>query len=298
MIRIKSLSLKTFMQLTDPSFKKKTRSAKSVPVGSFKIGKKQPLTLISGPCVIESEDHALETAEFLKNLCFSLKINLIYKSSYDKANRSSYLSFRGPKIQEGLRILEKVKKTFDIPILTDIHLPEEAHPASEVCDILQIPAFLCRQTDLIVAAAQTDKVINVKKGQFMAPWDMKNVVEKIRTLGNEKIILTDRGTSFGYNNLVSDMRSIPILQSLGYPVCFDASHSVQLPGGKKNRSGGQREFIPVLAKAAIAAGCDCLFLETHPVPSQAKSDKDSVYPFQDLAPLLRELQQIYQIVHV
>lgn len=269
-----------------------------VSVKDFKIGTHQPLTLISGPCVIESEKQALMTAGFLKELCASLKMNLIYKSSYDKANRSSHESFRGPQLEKGLTILAKIRNEFDIPVLTDIHNPEEAEIVSQVCDILQIPAFLCRQTDLLIAAGKTKAVINIKKGQFMAPWDMKNVVEKIQATGNKKIILTDRGTSFGYNNLVSDMRSIPILQKMGFPVCFDASHSVQLPGGKKTRSGGQREFIPTLAKAAVAAGCDCLFLETHPNPDRAKSDKDSVYPFKDLEALLKEIQQIYAITHV
>ena len=210
-----------------------------VDLGSFKIGKNQPLAILSGPCVIESEDHALMTAEKLKEMCDLLDIRLVYKSSYDKANRSSFHSFRGPGLQEGLRILERVKKEFDIPVLTDVHSPEEARAAGSVCDILQIPAFLCRQTDLIVAAAETGAVINVKKGQFMAPWDMGNVVQKILSTGNQKIILTDRGSTFGYNNLVSDMRSIPIMQKFGFPVCFDATHSVQLPGGNGSSSGGQ-----------------------------------------------------------
>ncbi|MBS0627264.1 MAG: 3-deoxy-8-phosphooctulonate synthase, partial [Verrucomicrobia bacterium] len=260
---------------------------KDVSLPHFTIGKGHPLVIFSGPCVIESEDLALSTAEFLKNLCEKLGIHLVYKSSYDKANRSSFHSFRGPGLEEGLRILEKVKKTFNVPILTDIHSPEEASSVASVCDILQIPAFLCRQTDLVVAAAKTGAVINVKKGQFMAPWDMENVVQKILSTGNEKIILTDRGTTFGYNNLVSDMRAIPIMQKFGFPVCFDATHSVQLPGGHGTSSGGQREFIPTLAKSAIAAGCNCLFLESHPNPALAKSDKDSVVPFSEL-PLFLE----------
>lgn len=233
---------------------------KDVPVHNFIIGKGQPLAVMSGPCVIESEAHALETASFLVELFASLGLNFIYKSSYDKANRSAHSSFRGPGLTEGLRILKKVKDTFNVPVVTDIHSPEEAKEAGKVCDILQIPAFLCRQTDLITAAAETGAVISVKKGQFMAPWDMDNVIKKIEAAGNDKIILVDRGTSFGYNNLVSDMRSIPIMQKLGFPVCFDASHSVQLPGGNGTSSGGQREFIPTLAKAAIAAGCNCLFM--------------------------------------
>jgi 2-dehydro-3-deoxyphosphooctonate aldolase (KDO 8-P synthase) len=270
---------------------------KEIPVKDFLIGKKQPLVVMSGPCVIESEDHALSTAEMLVNIFRDLKgVNLIYKSSYDKANRSAHASFRGPGLEKGLKILERVKQEFGIPILTDVHSPEEAIAAGQVCDILQIPAFLCRQTDLIVAAAKTGAVINVKKGQFMAPWDMHNVVEKIIAAGNEKIILTDRGTTFGYNNLVSDMRTIPIMQKLGFPVCFDASHSVQIPGGLGHASGGQREFIPTLTRAAIAAGCNCLFIESHPDPASAKSDKDSVYPLSELPKLLIEVLQIYHLV--
>ncbi len=262
----------------------------------FKIGRKQPLAVLCGPCVIENEDLALSTAHFLKELCEKLEINLIYKSSYDKANRSSGCSFRGLGIEEGLKILEKVKKQFDVPVVTDVHSPQDAEMAGQVCDVLQIPAFLCRQTDLILAAAKTGSIINVKKGQFMAPWDMKNVVEKILSTGNNQIILTDRGASFGYNNLVSDMRAIPIMQKLGFPVCFDATHSVQLPGGNGTSSGGQREFIPTLAKAAIAAGCNCLFMEAHPDPSRALSDKDSVISFKQLPHLLTTLKRLYEII--
>ena len=267
-----------------------------IDLKGFKIGKGHPLTLMSGPCVIESEELALSTAEFLKKLCLELGINLIYKSSYDKANRSSFTSPRGPGLEKGLRILEKVKKEFEIPVLTDVHSPEEAIAAASVCDIIQIPAFLCRQTDLIFAAASTGAVINVKKGQFMAPWDMKNVVDKIQSAGNQRIILTDRGTSFGYNNLVSDMRAIPIMQKFGFPVFFDATHSVQLPGGHGTSSGGQREFIPTLSKAAIAAGCNGLFMESHPNPKEALSDKDSVIPFSQLPALLKTLKRIYVIL--
>jgi 2-dehydro-3-deoxyphosphooctonate aldolase (KDO 8-P synthase) len=267
-----------------------------VKVKNFLLGKKERLALISGPCVIESEAHALDAAIALKSICLNLDIPFIYKSSYDKANRSSYHSWRGPGLEEGLRILEKIKKECDVPVTTDVHSPEEATAAGEVCDILQIPAFLCRQTDLIVAAAKTGRVVNVKKGQFLAPWDMKNVVDKILSMNNEQIILTERGASFGYNNLVSDMRAIPIMQGLGFPVCFDASHSVQLPGGRGTSSGGQREFIPTLARAAVAAGCDCLFIEAHPDPAHAKSDKESVLPFEELSILLKEVVQIYDIV--
>ncbi|MBI2742936.1 MAG: 3-deoxy-8-phosphooctulonate synthase [Chlamydiales bacterium] len=267
-----------------------------VPVKDFFISEKEPLAVMCGPCVIEGEDEALFAAEYLKRLFSDLGIELIYKSSYDKANRSSFSSFRGPGLEEGLRILERVKKEFDLPVLTDVHSPEEATAAGAVCDIIQIPAFLCRQTDLVTAAGKSGAVVNVKKGQFMAPWDMGNAVEKILATGNRKIILTDRGTTFGYNNLVSDMRGIPIMQRYGFPVCFDATHSVQLPGGNGTASGGQREFIPTLAKAAVAAGCNCLFIEAHPDPSRAKSDKDSVVPFAELPALLKQVLGIYELI--
>lgn len=269
---------------------------KTVKIAHFLIGKNQPLALISGPCVIESEEHALKCAEHLQKMMLELGIPLIYKSSYDKANRSSYSSFRGPGLEEGLRILEKVKKELNIPVLTDVHSPEEAEAAAEVCDVIQIPAFLCRQTDLIIAAGRTGAVVNVKKGQFMAPWDMKNVVDKLESVGNYNIILTDRGFTFGYNNLVSDMRAIPLMEKLGYPVCFDASHSAQLPGGLGTSSGGQRELIPHLAKASVAAGCHCLFIESHPDPQNAKSDKETVMPFDSLKRLMQEAKQISEIV--
>lgn len=262
----------------------------------FSIGKGEPLAILSGPCVIESEDHCLMTAEALKRIFSKFPIHLIFKASYDKANRSAYSSFRGPGLQEGLRILEKVKKELDIPVVTDVHSPEEAFAAGQVCDLIQIPAFLCRQTDLITAAAKTGIPVTVKKGQFMAPWDMGNVVEKIRSAGNQNIILTDRGTTFGYNNLVCDMRSIPIMQGFDVPVCFDATHAVQLPGGLGNASGGQREYIPVLAKAALAAGANCLFMEAHPNPSQAKSDAASVLDLKDLPPLLSVLDKLYGLI--
>lgn len=269
---------------------------RKVPVKNFFIGKGNPLTVMCGPCVIEDESHTLKSAEALKKIFEPFPINLIFKSSYDKANRSAYKSFRGPGIQEGLRILERVKKEIDLPIVTDVHSSEEATIAGQVCDIIQIPAFLCRQTDLLVAAAQTNAVVSVKKGQFMAPWDMGNVVNKIETAGNNKIILIDRGTSFGYNNLVSDMRAIPIMQTFGYPVCFDATHSVQLPGGQGETSGGQREFIPILAKASLAAGADCLFMEAHPDPVNAKSDAAAVLDFKELPGLLNVLSKLYELM--
>ena len=268
----------------------------NVPVSKFSIGLGHPLAVMSGPCVIESLDHTLFAAAALKKIFQEAQVNFIFKSSYDKANRSSIHSFRGPGLEEGLRILERVKQEFDVPVTTDVHSPEDAKSAGEVCDILQIPAFLCRQTDLIIAAAETKRVVNIKKGQFMAPWDMKNVVDKCQSIGNPHVILTDRGTTFGYNNLVSDMRGIQIMQQLGVPVCFDATHSVQLPGGRGDTSGGQREFIPLLAKAAIASGANCLFMEAHEDPKNAKSDSASVMDFKELPKLLSVLRQIYEIV--
>ncbi len=264
--------------------------------GEIAIGKDHPLVVISGPCVIESEDHAIQTAKELKKIFTDAGIQFIYKSSYDKANRSSIDSYRGPGLKEGLRILKKVKEELDVPVFTDIHHPEEAAPAAEVCAVLQIPAFLCRQTDLLIAAGNTNAVINIKKGQFMSPWDMEHVVKKILSTGNKKIILTDRGTSFGYNNLVSDMRTIPVLQKFGFPVCFDASHSVQLPGGMGAQSGGQREFIPTLAKSALAAGANLLYIESHNNPDKALSDKHSVIPFEALKTLLNEVRPLYELI--
>lgn len=269
---------------------------KKVPVHNFFIGEGEPLAVMSGPCVIEGEEFALATARELASLAEKLGISFVYKSSYDKANRSAGSSFRGPGLKEGLRVLKRVKEELGVPVLTDVHSPEEAVEAGRVCDIIQIPAFLCRQTDLILAAAGTGAVVNVKKGQFMAPWDMKNVVDKILSTGNDKIILTDRGTTFGYNNLVSDMRGIPLMKQMGFPVCFDASHSVQIPGGHGSASGGQREFIPTLSRASIASGANCLFIESHPDPAHAKSDKDSVYPFSHLPQLLKELKQLHALV--
>jgi 2-dehydro-3-deoxyphosphooctonate aldolase (KDO 8-P synthase) len=268
----------------------------TVKFKKFSIGKGQPLTILSGPCVIESEEHCMKMAEELKKMLAKHSIHLIFKASYDKANRSSYASFRGPGIDEGLRILEKVKNELELPIVTDVHSVEEACAAAEVCDLIQIPAFLCRQTDLINAAAKTGVPITVKKGQFMAPWDMVNVVEKIRSAGNNNIILTDRGTSFGYNNLVCDMRSIPIMQSFGVPVCFDATHAVQLPGGLGHASGGQREHVPTLAKAALAAGANCLFIESHDHPENAKSDAATVLPLNELNRLLGIFERLYDLI--
>lgn len=267
-----------------------------VPIKDFFIGPGGSFVVMSGPCVIESEDHCLKAAETLKKMFEKHQVRLIFKSSYDKANRSSYHSFRGPGLQEGLRILQRVQQELDLPIVTDVHTPEEAQAAGEVCEVIQIPAFLCRQTDLVVAAALTGAVISVKKGQFLAPWDMENVVDKIVSANNQKIILVDRGTTFGYNNLVSDMRSIPIMQGLNYPVCYDATHAVQKPGGLGNQSGGDREFIPILAKAALAAGANCLFIESHPDPVKAKSDSASVMDFKDLDLLLPQFKQLFDLI--
>ncbi len=228
----------------------------------------------------------MQCAEFLVPLFEKKGVPFIFKASYDKANRSSLNSFRGPGIEEGLKILEKIRDTFSIPVFTDIHSPEEARQAADVCDVIQIPAFLCRQTDLLIAAGNTGAIVNVKKGQFMAPWDMKNVIDKLESTGNNNIVITERGTSFGYNNLVSDMRAIPIMEKLGHPILYDATHSVQLPGGNGEYSGGQREFIPALSRAALAAGATGIYAEAHPDPDNAMSDAASVIPFSELPDLI------------
>lgn len=264
-------------------------SSFALDMKTFTIGKGQPLAFLLGPCVIESETHALQCAEYLSALARLKGFPLIFKASYDKANRSAYSSFRGVGIEEGLRILEKVRDTFGIPVITDVHSPEEASVAGSICDMIQIPAFLCRQTDLILAAGQSGAAVNVKKGQFLAPWDVNQIVEKLHSVGCHRVLLTDRGTSFGYNNLVSDMRALPIMAQTGHPTCFDASHSVQLPGGLGNMSGGQRHFIPTLAQAAVASGADSLFIECHPNPEEALSDKHTVYPFDQMGQLIDSL---------
>jgi 2-dehydro-3-deoxyphosphooctonate aldolase (KDO 8-P synthase) len=261
------------------------------------IGPGEPLVMLCGPCVIESEEHTLRCASELQKIFAPFNIRLIFKASYDKANRSSIHSFRGPGLDEGLKILQKVQSEFGLPVVTDVHTPEEAAIVGAICEVIQIPAFLSRQTDLIVAAGQTVATVNVKKGQFLSPWEMKNVVEKLESVGGKKILLTDRGTSFGYNNLVTDFRSIPIMQSFGVPVCFDASHSVMLPGGLGTASGGQREFIPTLSKAAIAAGANAIFMEAHPHPESAKSDAATVMPFDELKRLLPILERLYAAVN-
>ncbi len=269
---------------------------KELTVGSVKIGGGRPLVLIAGPCVIESEDASLRHAERLMTICNGLGMPLIFKSSYDKANRTSIHAFRGPGLEEGLRILEKVKNSLGIPVLSDIHSIEQVAPAAQVLDILQIPAFLCRQTDLLIAAARTGKVINIKKGQFLAPWDMRNVVGKMLSSDNDNIILTERGASFGYNNLVVDMRSFPVMRSYGYPVVFDATHSVQLPGGQGESSGGQREFVETLARAAVATGIDGIFMEVHEDPAAALCDGPNSIPLSELPVLLKRLQSIDTVV--
>ena len=269
---------------------------REISIDSVKIGAGRPLVLIAGPCVIESEEATLRHAERLMTICNGLSMPLIFKASYDKANRTSIGAFRGPGLKEGLRILAKVKESLGLPVLSDIHSIEQIAPAAEVLDVLQIPAFLCRQTDLLVAAARSGRVINVKKGQFLAPWDMKNVAGKLAASGNENIILTERGVSFGYNNLVVDMRSFPVMRASGYPVVFDATHSVQLPGGQGESSGGQREFVEYLSRAAVATGIDGIFMEVHEDPDKALCDGPNSIPLSELALLLKKLRAIDAVV--
>ena len=259
----------------------------------YPLGGDHPFFLIAGPCAIESRDHALRTAERVKGICDRLGIPLIYKSSFDKANRSSTGSYRGPGMDEGLAILQAVRQEVGVPVLTDVHTPDQAAPVAEAVDVLQTPAFLCRQTDFIQAVAATGKPVNIKKGQFLAPWDMANVVDKARQTGNDDIMVCERGVSFGYNNLVSDMRSLPVMAETGAPVVFDATHSVQLPGGAGGASGGQREFVPTLASAAAGAGIDGLFMETHEDPDSAPSDGPNMWPLDRLEPLLTRLLGIH-----
>ncbi|WP_336762163.1 3-deoxy-8-phosphooctulonate synthase [Asaia sp. VD9] len=262
----------------------------TISLGNLTIGNQQSFTLIAGPCQIESRAHAREMAAGLAEICGDLGIGWIYKSSFDKANRTSLKAQRGIGLAEGLDILAGIREEFGCPVLTDVHGPEQCAPAAEAVDVLQIPAFLCRQTDLLLAAGETGRAINVKKGQFLAPWDMANVAAKIASTGNEKIMLCDRGTSFGYNTLVSDMRGLPIMASTGYPVVFDATHSVQQPGGLGGASGGQREFVPTLARAAVAIGVAAVFIETHENPDQAPSDGPNMVPLAEMRGLLKTLQ--------
>ncbi|EDP66399.1 2-dehydro-3-deoxyphosphooctonate aldolase [alpha proteobacterium BAL199] len=261
-------------------------TSKPVTVGSITIANDRPFTLIAGPCQIESRDHAMEVAEVLAAICGKAGVPLIYKSSYDKANRTSVAGQRGIGMTAGLQILADVRERFGCPVLTDVHEPPQCAAAAEYVDVLQIPAFLCRQTDLLLAAGATGKVVNVKKGQFLAPWEMKNVADKVASTGNQRILLTERGVSFGYNTLVSDMRSLPEMAKTGYPVVFDATHSVAQPGGKGTSSGGQREFAPVLARAALAVGAAAVFMECHPDPDNAPSDGPNMVRLADLPALL------------
>ena len=262
---------------------------KIIDINGVKIGGKEPFALITGPCQLESLDHARMMAERIAEACAPTKTGFIFKASYDKANRSSISTKRGLGMEEGLTILSKIREEFGCPILTDVHDAHQCAPAGEAVDVIQIPAFLCRQTDLLLAAGETGAAINVKKGQFLAPWDMGNVAEKIASTGNERIMLCDRGTSFGYNTLVSDFRGLPIMAATGYPVVFDATHSVQQPGGQGTTSGGQREFAPVLARAAVAVGVSALFIETHEDPDNAPSDGPNMIPIEEMQALIGNL---------
>ncbi|HQP09929.1 MAG TPA: 3-deoxy-8-phosphooctulonate synthase, partial [Candidatus Omnitrophota bacterium] len=267
-----------------------------ITIGNVKIGGKAPLVLIAGPCVIENRLLVLKTASAIKRIAAKLKIPFIFKASYDKANRTSVKSFRGPGLDQGLEILKEVKARIGVPVLSDVHSVSEAEQAAQVLDVLQIPAFLCRQTDLLIAAGKTGKVVNIKKGQFLAPADIAEAVKKIEYAGNRKILLTERGTSFGYNNLVTDFRSLAIMGETGYPVIFDATHSVQRPGGLGAVSGGNSEYIPLLSRCGVAAGCDGIFMEVHPDPSQALSDGPNMLPLNQLEKLLIDLKAIDKIV--
>ena len=269
---------------------------REVAVGKIRIGGSNPLALIAGPCVIESEASALRHAKALKAIARKAGIPFIYKASYDKANRTSVSSFRGPGIKKGLEILKRIKEELNLPVLSDVHSIEEVKEAAKVLDVIQIPAFLCRQTDLILQAARTGKPVNIKKGQFLAPWDMKHVVNKIESAGNKNILLTERGVSFGYNTLVSDFRSLLIMKELGYPVIYDATHSVQSPGGMGEKSGGDRKYIPYLAMASVTCGCDAVFMEVHEEPDSALSDGPNMICLSELEGLLTKLVKIERAV--
>ncbi len=270
--------------------------SKEISLGPLRLGAGNPLFLIAGPCVIESEAHARMMAEKVAKIAADARVPYIFKASYDKANRTSVKAFRGPGAQEGLRILGKIKADLQVPVLTDIHDASQAGPASEVCDVLQIPAFLARQTELLIAAGKTGRIINLKKAQYLSPWDMANVAEKVASTGNSKILLTERGASFGYQNLVVDFRSFPVMQKTAYPVVFDVSHSVQLPGGQGHASGGQPQFIEPLARAGVAAGVDGIFLETHDNPAAALSDGPNALPLAQLPALLAKLKELGTLV--
>ena len=271
-------------------------SNKSVKCGKLNISNTGPFTLIAGPCQLENEKHALEVSTELKEITDKLGIGLIYKTSFDKANRTSLKGKRGAGLEKSLPIFDKIRKEIGVPVLTDVHTAEQCETISKHVDVLQIPAFLCRQTDLLVAAAKTGKVINVKKGQFLAPWDMANVTKKIEDSGNKNILVTERGASFGYNTLVSDMRSLPIMAKIGFPVVFDATHSVQQPGGMGDKSGGQREFVEHLSRAAIAVGVAAIFIETHPDPDNAPSDGPNMVPLSKMPELLKQLVEIDNLI--
>lgn len=269
---------------------------REINIGGAVIGGDHPLVIIAGPCVIEDEDVTFFTAGKLKEICNTVGLPLLFKSSYDKANRTSLSSYRGPGMDRGLRILSDVKRRYHLPVLSDVHSVDEVKPASEVLDALQIPAFLCRQTDLILAAAKTGKPVNIKKGQFLAPWDMKNIIEKFTSTGNHNLFISERGTSFGYNNLVVDFRGVPIMRSFGYPLIFDVTHSLQLPGGKGSSSGGQREFAEPLARAAVAVGVDGLFMEVHPEPERALCDGPNMIKLASVHNLLKTMKDIHTLI--
>ncbi|OHE60512.1 MAG: 3-deoxy-8-phosphooctulonate synthase [Thermodesulfovibrio sp. RBG_19FT_COMBO_42_12] len=269
---------------------------KEINITGTKLGGGNPLFIVAGPCVIESEEVIFYTAERLKKICERIGLPLLFKSSYDKANRTSLSSFRGPGLEKGLRILSDMRSKFDIPVISDVHSVEEVKPAADVLDALQIPAFLCRQTDLILSASQTGKPVNVKKGQFLAPWDVKNIIEKFTSTGNQKIFITERGTSFGYNNLVVDFRGLSIMRSFGYPVIFDVTHSLQLPGGQGSCSGGQREFADPLAGAAVAVGVDGLFIEVHPEPDKALCDGPNMIKLDEVEKILSHIKAIDDVL--
>ncbi len=267
-----------------------------VKCSNFEIANNKAFTLIAGPCQLENEEHALKISTELKKITIELGINLIYKTSFDKANRTSLKGKRGMGLEKSLPIFDKIRKEVGLPVLTDVHTAEQCKAVADHVDVLQIPAFLCRQTDLLIAAAKTGKIINVKKGQFLAPWDMANVIKKIEESGNKKILITERGASFGYNTLVSDMRALPIMSRFGFPIVFDATHSVQQPGGMGEKSGGQREFVPYLARAAIAVGVGAIFMETHEDPDNAPSDGPNMVPLNEVKALLKKLTEIDKLV--
>ena len=269
---------------------------REVKVGEVRIGRGQPLVVIAGPCVIESQEITFRTAESLKEMSIALGIPLVFKSSFDKANRSSLSSFRGPGMKKGLKVLGDVKKRFSLPVTSDVHAVDQVEPAAEVLDLLQIPAFLCRQTDLISAASKTGKPVNVKKGQFLSPWEVKNITEKFVSTGNRNLLITERGSSFGYHNLVVDVRGFPVIRSLGTPVIFDVTHSLQLPGGEGSHSGGQREFAAPLMRAAVGAGVDGLFMEVHPEPDRALCDGPNMIALSELKELLKQAKAIHELV--